>query len=818
MSGMKSSAQGSAVLTCTDLAHGQMKRDTSEPLTQLDILTNIEFYLSNKLKEFCGKDGREKDTNESAIIFHKLGRLYRDKSVADASNQKRHLIKSAVLFNAALVRKPNNAQVIHDDLNDLCMHVCRLAGVTKENAKLKKETSTASRKVKRMRRRIKGELSLVKILSRETLQHGKIKSKFAVSVEELQRKAYKAYCKLMKKLTNICINLKVSAPCKYAIIGMGSLAKKEITPYSDFEHAIVLEEGVQQNTNYEEILEYFRWFSVILHLVVVNLGETIIPSICLPFINNPRKKSFNWFFDAKTKRGVSFDGMMPQACKFPLGKEKTKDIPWKIELIKPISEMLKHLEKDADVQRNFHLKEMLQKTCFVAGDQEIYEEFQRGVACHRTDLATWQKLVSKDIEKFNPFETLRDLLSTPKWNLKRVVYRSLGLFVEALGNMCKLEGNSSFEIIRELVQADVIDNDFGEDLLFSAAAACYLRLVMYAQKDSQSDYLVSPANTEDYEKIFDKWIGIKPSVFFFKVVLKLHRFTAFRADIIKYYEYVKLSDLHYHLHSCCLLRQFKDAAVDSETLLHNPTSNIFDVVFASLTLGQCGSDAYRAEDYLKAKEYITEIIKRWENWQEDNNPDNPKVCGKIELPTAPTGGMYVKTQHVRMYKQTVAHTFNLFGRCLFHENLFEEALKKYENAVDIAKEVTEQETTDPKIARFLVDMGKCHLLCQRTNEAFKCFTDAINIWKNNGDQGFAANIDNCNRLMKYCENTPDNVFEISSEFCHKHPNYDTPTATSNTFTLFRCSARLYYHKRSSKKGGKRTSWNLFRHRSSETHD
>jgi len=260
------------------------------------------------------------------------------------------------------------------------------------------------------------------------------------------------------------------------------------------------------------------------------------------------------------------------------------------------------------VKNEFHLAQMLQTTCFVAGNQDIYEQFQQGVECHETSLDIWQRLVSKDIKKFNPFETLGNLMSAPKWNLKRVIYRGLGLFVEALGNVCKLKGNSSFKIIHELVQANVIDNDFGEDLLFSAAAACYLRLVMYAQNDSQSDYLESPEKTDDFTKIFDKWIGIKPSVFFFKVVLKLHRFTAFKVGIIKYSEYIKLSDLHYHLYSCCLLGQFSDAAVDSKKLLHSVTSNIFDVVFALLTLGQCGSNAYRAQDYLKAKEYLTETI------------------------------------------------------------------------------------------------------------------------------------------------------------------------------------------------------------------
>jgi len=341
---MASTVQNFNIPDCIDLIHGQMKRYMSDQLNQLDILTNIELYMSNKLKQFCGKDGREKKTNGSARIFHMLGRLYRERSVTDAGDhdyRKRCLIRSAVLLNAAKAKSSNNAQVIQDDLNDLCMHVCRLAGVEKENVTLAEETTLVFREIKYMTQQLKPTIFFIKFYTPEMLQSRKIKQLFASYVANLQKKAYKGYSKLMKKLTNICISLKPNVPCKYALVGMGSLAKKEITLYSDFEHAIVLEEGIQNRTNYEDILAYFRWFSVIFHLVVINVGETIVPSICLPYINSSCKKSFNWFFDAKTKKGLSFDGMMPCACKFPLGKEKTKRRPWKTELIKPISEMLK---------------------------------------------------------------------------------------------------------------------------------------------------------------------------------------------------------------------------------------------------------------------------------------------------------------------------------------------------------------------------------------------------------------------------------------------------------------------------------------------
>ena len=71
-------------------------------------------------------------------------------------------------------------------------------------------------------------------------------------IERLPHKITADYTNIMAKLAEDCKKIMGEAPCTFAIIGMGSLARKEITPFSDFEHVIVL--GSKFNCANEESL------------------------------------------------------------------------------------------------------------------------------------------------------------------------------------------------------------------------------------------------------------------------------------------------------------------------------------------------------------------------------------------------------------------------------------------------------------------------------------------------------------------------------------------------------------------------------------
>ena len=176
-----------------------------------------------------------------------------------------------------------------------------------------------------------------------------------VAIRSLQEDITSSYTKIMADLLRFCQTVMGDPPCNFALVGMGSLARKEITPYSDFEHIIVLEENSEQRSDYDDVLNYFRWLSVIFQIVVINLQETIIPCVNISSLIDQKNK--HWFYDEVTKHGICFDSMMPHACKFPLGRmETTENNQSLTELIKPVDEMLEYLSADQDLKTDIILK------------------------------------------------------------------------------------------------------------------------------------------------------------------------------------------------------------------------------------------------------------------------------------------------------------------------------------------------------------------------------------------------------------------------------------------------------------------------------
>ena len=372
---------------------------------KLKELEQKEEKLIDQLKRIYDENGKEENPTKTAHIFHKLSQVYHHRGLDFVS-----VIRSAVLYNAALIRATGKKRrrAVRRDLLHLGQDVLKAANAKVQNAKVVEQSRKIKKSVTDMRAVVTKKLRKLQYYPRCS------RKKKIIRIQKLQAKITTDYTNIMIDVAKYCQYVMGEPPCQFALLGMGSIARKEVTPYSDFENILVLEEGCQSWKNYDSLLRYFRWFSVIFQIVLINLQETIVPCVNIPLLNDQNSKYGDWFFDRITPRGISFDGMMPHACKFPLGRQQlTENKRWKTELIKPVSEMLEYLNEEENLKNGYHLGDILTKTCHIYGDVSISEEFQCGVASMLDELDDNSRMVEirkQIVEDLNKFATRSTLL------------------------------------------------------------------------------------------------------------------------------------------------------------------------------------------------------------------------------------------------------------------------------------------------------------------------------------------------------------------------------------------------------------------------
>jgi len=116
--------------------------------------------------------------------------------------------------------------------------------------------------------------------------------------------------RLIKFAREICRHVELlvgTPPCRYDIIGLGSMARGEATPYSDLEFSYIVE-----MTGFSD---YFLKLAMATYFTLNNLGETPLKGFYLEeFIDN----SGQWFKDYTTS-GFKFDGVAKSSGNIPTG-------------------------------------------------------------------------------------------------------------------------------------------------------------------------------------------------------------------------------------------------------------------------------------------------------------------------------------------------------------------------------------------------------------------------------------------------------------------------------------------------------------------
>ena len=705
-----------------------------------------EYRLARTLRDsYCDESGKEIDKAKTGEVLHKIGQVYRKRSP-----DKMSIIKSAGLFNAAIARNPSNIIQIESDLVEICKHILQQTNANDQNANLVEKAKEVKTLFNQLRKKVKDILktSVPNISEKDTDEVlNKLKTNKVSVIRQINKTIANRYKQIMADLAQYCQNVMGEPPCQYAVIGMGSLSREEITPYSDFEHSILLID----DENYESYLNYFRWYSVIFHVIILNLQETIVPSLNVGCLNDKDSPLGDWYYDAITTRGISFDGMMAHACKFPLGRQQcTKNKPFVTELIKPVNKMLEYLSSEANLKNGYHLADILTKTCFVFGNEDIFTQFELGVRQYRDGkpqteiIEDVQQQVKEDLNKFSMRFRLSKLKSQNQINIKQLVYRSTTVFMSALATIYNISSNSNFDILDEMTQSNKITRNSANELQYAIAIACEMRLRVYAEKNSQCDNAIDlKQNNKNIRKFVDI-VGAASTIDYFQIAYCLQCEVAKQLRLKKIHFYSDPQIINITISLAFGLNDFAKIKLRKsqfwntsqfqfdtslKQLQAETQLNFSEIKRATLKYGvkeiktlSIADSLYSAKLYDEALDFYLELLHVYQNKTETHKFD-----------------------------EIIAMINNHIGSCLSALDRYGDADAYLMKALQLQQQTTLNDGTDIIIAGMLCDVGECKMYLHQYSDSLKYLKESHKIYQSvslnpTADRNVAVSLE----LIGYC--------------------------------------------------------------------
>ncbi|XP_035673150.1 uncharacterized protein LOC118413728 [Branchiostoma floridae] len=468
------------------------------------------------------------DRGKEAECLSRLGDVYVQRG--KTTKEGRKFTQAAALYNAAMARKAEDKHSVTKRLQEIeQLFLDCTANV--ESKHVPPDLAIGHKKrLEEMRTRAKSQLEAI------DQQHNPYQydedDPVMITVEAERAEAVKALFKniakdrqsFIQELVDECIATLGPPPCKYAFMGLGSQATELVTPYSDLEFAILIEEGKDN----DDTRRYYLNLTHYLHLKVINLRETILPAMAIPSLNDflsedPEK---DWFFDSVTPRGFSFDGFMPWASKTPFGRNQTKKKP-PVSLIQTPAEMAKFQLLHVSVAEGYHLSDILRRVVFLTGEEALVTTYVRKINEIVTD-----DLLSQLLPRLSAIQLLwenREQLSSHEptgqlLNVKKDIYRFPGIAIEVLALCCQITLASAWKIIDKLKETERIEEENATHLTVLTSISAELRLRTYLNNGGQQDNMSPLAQMKYHSKLQEVSGNTLRSVFHIPDVQVLFRY------------------------------------------------------------------------------------------------------------------------------------------------------------------------------------------------------------------------------------------------------------------------------------------------------
>lgn len=536
-------------------------------------------------------------------------------------------------------------------------------------------------------------------------------------IQEILGTMTKGFQTILVALIHETMDILGEPPVDWACIGMGSMARGEMCPYSDVEFAFLIE----QDTS--EAMEYFRTLSKILELKIINLGETKFPV-------------FGWGYKSPTPDGFCMDS----GGNTPLGK------PGLYELIGTPAQ-LAQFQSEKWIEGDIILPNVLSHVCLVEGNPDLVSEYdrekeqvqqmqarqQQGKQTNKELLAL--RLIAGHLHEFRP-DLSKEKEESKEFNVKKELYRPFQEIVSSLAIFYRLTAKSTFDRIDELLKMDIFSARGAENLKKTIDRVLFLRLqvqlfykneeenLCHSEEDKPQDSTLLYINEERIEDLHQ----------IYQVLLPFHRCTCnfWQTQDVTLFRESEFFDDRPEVRGKAFEKTFQyDKACEAfqQAISLNP-NNFWSVLDLANIQSIQGEDKASLSRKLEALEIANDKYGEQEIWSIYRMYSS--IGYSYELLGDIGNALKYYTKSLEVEQRIVAHLgvrieggVNI-GDVLYRLGQYKDALEYYEKQLQM-KQKLRFISSPSSLAIIYYNLGRTHRKLKNYSQALECHEKALDL-------------------------------------------------------------------------------------------